>query len=220
MANPIRLIVAEDHTLVREGIIRLLEDSDEIVLVAEAENGEDLLEKYFRFSPDVVLSDIEMPKMRGFEVLNKTLSKDPGAKFIFLSIYSDEGYLYYAVKAKAYGLLSKSIKKSELIYAIKKVASGEKYFLGKSDREIKEIMDKYLVKERADNTVVNELTRREMDILFLLAEGLLSSQIAEKLNISKRTVDSHRARIAQKLNLSNSSELVSYAVKFRYKENS
>lgn len=216
MKNTIRLLIAEDHNLVREGIIKLLEDAPGIVIVGEAENGADLYDKYFHHHPDIVLSDIEMPKKTGLEVLNEILRKDPSAKFIFLSVYSDDGYLYYTIRAGAYGLLSKSIQKSELLFAINSVNDGRKYFMGKSDEEIKNITNNYLQHELKEEQSVSELTKRELDVLLLVADGMISVQIADKLNIGKRTVDTHRMNIMKKLNLKSFSDLVSFAVKFKY----
>ncbi len=216
MKDIIRLLIAEDQTIVRDGLVKLLDEIPEIVIVAEAENGRDLVEKYLKFSPDVVLSDIKMPKLNGLEALEKLKNKSENPKFVFLSIYSDNSYLYYAYKAGANGFLGKSITTSELAMAIKTAAEGGRYFLGKSESEIEEIVKNYAQKKIKIVVDVSELSEREKDVLFYIADGLASESIAQKLHISKRTVEKHRSNIMMKKDLKSYTELISYAVKFKY----
>ncbi|RMD50340.1 MAG: DNA-binding response regulator [Ignavibacteria bacterium] len=216
MEDKIRLLVAEDQTIVRDGIIKLLEDTGNIVIVGEAEDGEALVDKYKKLNPDVVLSDIEMPRMTGFEALEKLLKEKFEPKFIFLSVYADEPYTYYAYHLGAKGMLNKSINKTELDFAIEKVANGGIYFLGKSDEQLQELVEKYSDQKNKIKASFSNLTDRELEILDLVADGLMNDQIAEKLFISRRTVEKHRTNIMEKKNLKSLSELISFAVKLKY----
>ncbi|MCL4549187.1 MAG: response regulator transcription factor, partial [Bacteroidetes bacterium] len=133
----IRLLITEDHNLVRQGIENLLSQCDDISVVAEAEDGQTMINKYLDFKPDVVLCDIEMPRMDGLTAANRILTKDNKAKIIFLTIHNTEEYIYNAYKIGAVGLIPKIVLKDELIDSIRAVASGKKYFIGKTEEDLK-----------------------------------------------------------------------------------
>ncbi|MDP3582296.1 MAG: response regulator transcription factor, partial [Ignavibacteria bacterium] len=141
--SKIRLLIADDHTILRQGLVDILEKYDDICVVAEAEDGKSLVSKYFTFLPDVVLSDIEMPNLNGIEAAQEILKRHPAAKILFLSMYNSEEDFYKIYQAKALGLIPKEIIKNELVHAIRTVYNGDKYFLGKSETEIKAIITKY-----------------------------------------------------------------------------
>lgn len=221
----IRVLIADDHTLVRTGIINLMENEKEIFVVGEAETGEDLVRKYFELKPDVVLADIAMPGISGIEALKKIVEKDNLAKVLFLSMYEGDDYIYSCVKAGGMGLISKNVVKGELLYAIQTVNEGKRYFgINMTEDKVNEIIDRYEKRSVKPDAVLIPtaegvlLTHREIQILKFISEGLTSNEIAEKLNIGKRTIDSHRTHLIQKLNLKSLPDLIKYAIKY-YMEN-
>jgi len=121
----IKILVADDHKLFRSGIIRLLKDHQNIHIIAEAENGSELIERYFEVSPDIVLVDIAMPQMSGLEAVSKIKEKDPEVKALFLSMYDNDNYKYKVLKSGGMGLINKNILEGELTYAIEQVCKGE-----------------------------------------------------------------------------------------------
>lgn len=209
----LRLLVAEDHHLVRQGIINILEDFHWITVIAEAESGDALMEKYFRFEPDIVLTDVKMPRRDGMQAARKILNKDKAAKIVFLTMFNTDETLYEAKRIGAKGLLPKDIMKGELLDALKIVGNGGEYFFGYSEEKIKEILDRFeTTKNTSNKNISNNLTEREIEILELLADGLSSEEIADKLFLGKRTVDSHRGKIMSKLNLHSVPKLIKFAV--------
>lgn len=215
----IRILIGDDHSLFRSGIARLLNDDDDIFLVGEAENGEELIEKYFELKPDLVLADISMPKLSGTDAISKIKLKDKNAKALFLSMHDGEEYIYYSIKAGGLGLVNKNIMQGELLFAIKQVHSGDFYFgPGITQSHLDEIIKKYDKKEIVEiENVEVILTFREKDVLFLIGKALTSREIASKLHLSKRTIDTHRNHIMQKLNIENLPKLIRYAVQFSNK---
>lgn len=215
--DKIRLLLVDDHNILRQGLTDILEKYDDICIVAEAENSQGMINKYFTFNPNVVLSDIEMPDMNGIEAAQQILKKDPNAKIIFLTMHNSEEYIYRALQINAAGLVSKEIIRGELVNAIRTVASGEKYFMGKSDEEIKRIETKFNdQQEKSTESRSLALTFTEKKILLLIAEGKTSYEIAETLNKAKRTIDSIRSSIMSKLNLYSLPQLIKYAVQYSF----
>jgi DNA-binding NarL/FixJ family response regulator len=218
----IRILVADDHNLFRSGIINLMENEKDIFVVGEAENGEELIKKYFELKPDIVIADISMPGINGIDALTEIKKKDNDVKFLFLSMFEGEEYIYSCIKAGGMGLISKKVLKGELLYALKTVSAGNRYFgADVSEEELNKILNKYdreTLKPEFKNKN-NLLTERESQILKLISEGLTSNEIAEKLFISKRTIDSHRTNIMQKLNLKSLPELIKYAINFNLTDN-
>lgn len=215
--EPIRILIADDHQLFRSGISSLLDDLQDIVIVGEAENGEQAIEKYFELKPDVVLLDIAMPKLNGLETLKKIKQRDKNAKIIFLTMHDTEEYIYFSDRLGAKGLISKNTLKGELIFAIKTVYKDEKYFGSNTTKEkLKELKKKFKGTSTAilDNYI--GLTEKEKIILQYIAKGMLSKEIGQKLGITKRTVDYHRSRMMQKLGIKSLPEFISYAVKFSF----
>jgi two-component system response regulator NreC len=220
MHNKIRLLVADDHNLFRSGIINLLSDEKDIFVVGEAASGKELIERYFELKPDIVLADISMPDMDGIEALKKIKEKDPGVKFLFLSMYEGEEYIYYCNSAGGKGLISKKVLKGELLFGLQTVAENGKYFGTEIDeKKLEEISKKYNKKINPDDLTSDSLTPREKKILELIGEGFTSNEIAEKLFLSKRTIDTHRTHLIQKLNLKSLPELIKYAITFNISNN-
>ena len=213
----IRLLLADDHNILRQGLIDILERYDDFCIVAEAEDGYSMINKYFAFNPDVVLCDIEMPGLNGIEAAQEILEKDKDAKIIFLSMHNSDEYIYKILQINASGLIPKEIIKNELVTSIRAVAGGEKYFMGKTIQEVEKIKVRFdNLKGISDETDSLNLTALEKQILFLVAEGKTSQEISEILHKSKRTIDSHRASIMNKLNLETLPQLIKYAVQFSF----
>lgn len=216
MPGDIRILVAEDHNIVRDGIIGLLENIAGLYVVGEAANGNDLVEKYSMLVPDVVISDISMPGMSGIDAVIEISKKYPDIKALFLSIHEGEEFIFHVLKAGGKGLLSKNIIKGELIYAIKVVAQGGKYFgSGYTEEKLKEILERNTPADPAAVFQFTDLSRREIEVLKLVCDGYSSFEIAEALEIGKKTVDTHRSSIMKKLGVENTSQLIKFAVKNR-----
>ena len=213
----IRLLLADDHNILRQGLIDILERYDDFCIVAEAEDGYSMVNKYFTFNPDVVLCDIEMPGLNGLEAAQEILEKDKDAKIIFLSMHSSDEYIYKILQINASGLIPKEIIKNELLTSIRAVASGEKYFMGKTIQEVEKIRARFdnLIGIRSEIDSLN-LTALEKQVLLFIAEGKTSQEISDVLHKSKRTIDSQRASIMNKLNLESLPQLIKYAVQFSF----
>ena len=213
----IRLLLADDHNILRQGLIDILERYDDFCIVAEAEDGYNMINKYFAFNPDVVLCDIEMPGLNGIEAAQEILKRDKDAKIIFLSMHNSDEYIYKILQINASGLIPKEIIKNELVTSIRAVANGEKYFMGKSIQEVEKIKVRFdNLNENLDETNSLNLTALEKQILFLVAEGKTSQEMSELLHKSKRTIDAQRASIISKLNLGTLPQLIKYAVQFSF----
>lgn len=212
----IRLIIADDHALFRSGVISLLEDEKDLVIVGEAGNGKQLIELYTELKPDLLLIDISMPEKTGLEAAKEIRKTDENVKILFLSMHEGEDYVYHCIKSGGNGLINKNILKSELLNAIKTVLNGDSYFGKKySDSDIHEIVKKYeSFIEPSRFVLPTRLTEKEKEVLLLISDGLTSSEIADKLNIGKRTVDTHRENIMQKLNLESLPELIKYSIDY------
>ena len=169
-----------------------------------------------KLKPDLVISDISMPELSGLEAVSTIYERYPDVKVIFLSMYAGEDYIYHCLKAGGLSLINKDIPKEELLNAIHTVVKGKKYF-GKdyTDENIQKIVSNYEMQLDTKEFIPNpELTDKEVEILLLIAEGLSSNDIADKLCIAKRTVDTHRTHIMQKLDLNSTPQLFKYATKY------
>lgn len=215
MKEEITLLIADDHSLFRNGISSLFNSIDYIRIVAEAKNGEELIQKYIYHRPRVVLADISMPEISGFEAFKQIKNYDPNARFLFLSMYETSEYIHYARKIGALGLLGKNVDRTDLIYAVEQAANGIEYFgPGWSKEKLDELDAKY--ENLADGTInLNvSFTYKEREILTYISEGLTSEEIAKKMNLGKRTVDSHRFKIMKKVNATTLSQLIAFAIKY------
>ena len=214
--NKIRILIADDHNLFRSGIISLMNDEKDIFIVGEAESGEELIKKYFQLKPDVVLADISMPDMNGVEAMKKIIGTDKSAKFLFISMHEGDEYISYCYTSGAMGLISKKVLKGELLYAIRSINENKKYYgVDVTEDKLNEILEKYSKRKiQPQNKETDDLTPREKEILNLISEGFTSNEIADKLFISKRTIDTHRTHLMQKLNLKSFPELIKYAINF------
>lgn len=209
----IKIIIADDHFVVRDGIKRILESDKNFAVVDEAFDGNELIEKVNKSNFDLVITDISMPNLDGFSAVKAIKKFKPDLKIILLTMHTSDVDVYNAVKIGINGMISKETIKKEMLEAINKVINEGKYFLGKSDLEIKAIVNQNNVITTDFRSIDYPLTKRELEVMLALAEGLDSKMIAAKLGIEKRTVDSHRSNIMSKLNIKTLSQLVGTAVK-------
>ena len=206
--SKIKIILADDHEVVRAGIRRLLSIDSSIVIMDEAANGEDLIETVEYNRPDVVLSDIMMPVMNGIDATKKIREKKIDTFVIMLTAYEDSFHLDNALKAGADGYLSKDITAKKLIEAIRDVLKGERVF----SRSVLKLLKQEPTLDADSDSEPVVITKREQEILDLVALGKTSQEIADTLYISVRTVESHRYNLMQKLDVKNTAELIRYAL--------
>jgi DNA-binding NarL/FixJ family response regulator len=208
----IRILLADDHTVVRKGLRLLLESQTGFVVVAEASNGREAVALADEHRPDVVVIDVAMPVLNGTEAARQIAARQPGLAVVFLSMHSDEGYVLKALKAGARAYLLKDSAEYDLINAVKAVSEGKAFF---SPAISKMLVEDYMrqMQERKVEDSYELLTTREREVLQLLAEGKNNKEVASILNLSLYTVETHRGNIFQKLNLHSSAELVLYAIR-------
>ncbi len=213
---PYRIVLADDHVLVRQGLRRILEGMPGLEVVGEANDGLELLDLLKRVTPDLVLLDIFMPNLRGIEAIHEIRKVHSEVKVLILTMHKDKEYLYLALSAGAKGYLLKEDADRELFSAIEKVRQGKTFI---SPHFSEEVVDDLVQIGKGDAKVVFEtdpLTPREREVLKLIAEGKSSKEIAQLLFISVLTVNNHRANIMEKLNLNKATDLVKYAIRKGY----
>ncbi len=204
----IKIIVADDHQLFREGIISLLSKDNSLEIIGEAANGEELYAILDQKEPHVVLIDITMPETNGLEIIKHAKSKYPNVKFIVLTMHAEGQYVVKAVRNGAFGYLIKNADEQELLAAITEVASGRKHF----NSEISQLM---IGNMASDEDSDKKLSERELEVLQLVSEGKTTKEIAENLFVSARTVETHRVNMMKKLNVQNTAELIKKAAHLR-----
>lgn len=207
--TPIRIILADDHTLIREGFKAILGQSDRFEIVGEAHNGSELIDMVNRLNPEVVLTDLSMPRTNGFEAMEEIKRTHPEVKIIILTMHEEREYILRAIKAGASGYLLKSTERIELEHAILLVRDGGKYY----SPSINNILAEAVLNPDAGET--GDITAREKEVLELVANGFSTKQIADKLKISIRTVESHRINMLKKMKVNNSAELIKKAVELK-----
>lgn len=210
----IRILLADDHTVMRRGLRLLLESHPEFSVVGEAADGRQAVDQAESTNPDVVVLDITMPNLGGIEAAERIVSQLPHAAIIFLSMHSDESYVLRALKSGAKGYLLKDSAEGDLIEAIKAVTQGKTFF---SAEISKMLVEDYIreIRTRGIEDSYELLTSREKEILQLLAEGKSNKDIAAVLNLSFHTVETHRRNLQEKLNLHSFADLILYAVRKR-----
>jgi two-component system response regulator NreC len=208
----LRILLADDHTVMRTGLRALLERQPNLEVVGETENGRQTVELSASLKPDVLVMDIGMPILNGIEATKQIVDQCSTTAVVILSMYSDEAYVMRALKAGARAYLLKDSAAADLISAIEAVSQGKSFFSPKVSRILAEDYIRVL-KQRGVVDSYDLLTNREREILQLLTEGKTNKAVATMLNISLYTVETHRSHILQKLNLHNSAELVLYAVR-------
>jgi len=208
----VRILLADDHNLIRDGMRLLLERQPGFVVVGEAADGRETVEQVNAHTPDVVVMDIAMPNMNGIEATRRIVDSNPRTGVVILSMHYDESYVIRSLKAGARGYLLKDAVKADLITAIHSVVRGGSFFSPKISRILKEDYMQALERKDADDSY-ELLTDREREILQLIAEGKSNKDIANSLGLSLYTVETHRAHILQKLNLHSVPDLILYAVR-------
>ncbi|MBI2853154.1 MAG: response regulator transcription factor [Chloroflexi bacterium] len=203
----IRLLVVDDHTLMRDGIRALLSCDDEIEVVGEASDGKEAIEKEQQLTPDLVVMDIVMPVMDGLEATRRIRKNNPNSKVLILTQHDGREFILAAIKAGAAGYVPKKAAGSELLTAIRAVNRGESFLHPSATAAL---IDDYL--KQVDDEPYDRLTDREREILKLIAEGHTSREIARRLFISMKTVMGHRTKIMQKLDIHNRMELIKFAM--------
>jgi len=208
----IRILLADDHTVVRKGLRLLLETQPGFSVIADAADGREAVALAEKLAPDVVVMDVAMPTLNGIEAARQITAREPQTAVVFLSMHSDEAYVLKALKAGARAYLLKDSAEYDLINAIKAVSEGKAFF---SPAISKMLVEDYMrqMQERAVEDSYELLTTREREVLQLLAEGKNNKEVATVLNLSLYTVETHRSNIFQKLNLHSGAELILYAVR-------
>ncbi|MEJ5264495.1 MAG: response regulator transcription factor [Bacteroidales bacterium] len=205
----IRIVLADDHTLFRNGLKLLLLNNSDMQVVGEASDGNELLALLAKVPCDVVLMDIEMPGLNGFDATQIIAKQYPHTRVISLSMYGEEEYYYRMIEAGARGFLLKSSEINEVSEAIRRVAKGETYF--SSEILYNVVKNIQTVVSKVDNALIH-LSQREKEVLELICRGMSNQEIADQLFISKRTVEKHRANLLAKTNTKNTAQLVMFAV--------
>jgi two-component system, NarL family, response regulator NreC len=208
----IRILLADDHTVVRKGLRLLLENVPEFQVIADASSGREAVALAERYAPDVVVMDVAMPILNGIEAARQITAKLPLTAVVFLSMHGDESYVLRALKAGARAYLLKDSAEYDLIQAVKAVSEGKAFF---SPAISKMLVEDYMrqLQERGVEDSYELLTTREREVLQLLAEGKSNKDVAALLNVSLYTVETHRGNIFQKLNLHSGAELILYAIR-------
>ncbi|NIP54915.1 MAG: response regulator [Gammaproteobacteria bacterium] len=208
--QPIRVLVADDHTLMRQGIRALLEDESDITVVGEAENGRVALQLVEELHPDVVLMDIAMPLLNGLDATYQIKRDHPEVTVLVLTMYDHEEYIRPVLTAGASGYVLKYAAANELVEAIRVVYQGEAVL---SPGVTRLVLEDYLRQGKVQSeTELDQLTPREREVLQLIAEGYTNKEISDILSLSIKTVKSHRTNLMQKLDLHNQGDIIKYAI--------
>jgi two-component system, NarL family, response regulator NreC len=206
-----RILIAEDHTILRQGLQALLSSNSEFEVVGEAEDGREAIRCVEKLRPDLVLMDLSMPRMNGTEAVEEIKKRHPETKVLVLTVHKSEEYILATLQAGADGYVLKDVTHAELMLAIKTVLAGKAYL---SPEVSEKVIEGYLEGKRPKTkSTWDTLTQREREILKMIAEGHKNKEIAEHLCISSKTVEKHRANLMQKLNLHSAASLTSYAVR-------
>jgi two-component system response regulator NreC len=208
----IRILLADDHNLIRRGLRLLIEQQPELTVVGEAEDGRQAVAQATSLKPDVAVLDIGMPNLNGIEAAKQITEGESRTSVVILSMYSDETYILRALKAGARAYILKDSAETDLVRAIQSVADGKSFF---SPRVSQVLLDDYVqkLKRTGAESSYDLLTPREREVLQLVAEGKSNKDVADLLNLSVYTVETHRSHIMEKLNLKGVPELILYAVR-------
>jgi DNA-binding NarL/FixJ family response regulator len=210
--TPVRILLADDHTVMRNGLRLLLERQPHLQVVGEAADGRQAVALSESANPDVVIMDIAMPNLNGIEAARQIVNRSPRTAIAILSMHSDESYVIRALKAGARAYLLKDSAEADLLAAVRALTEGKSFFSPAISKILVEDYMRQLESRGAEDTY-ELLTNREREILQLLAEGRTNKEVANMLNLSLYTVETHRTHILQKLNLHSVPELILYAVR-------
>jgi DNA-binding NarL/FixJ family response regulator len=207
---PTRVLLADDHTVVRQGLVSVLKASGDLEVVAEASDGHEAVEKALQTRPDVVVLDITMPRLSGFEAARRIRKALPAARILALTMHDDEEYVLKMVRAGVSGYLVKDAAASELVTAIRALRSGKGFF---GPQAAKALAEAYQGEGVMPEDPYGRMTDREREVFHLIVEGKTNAQIAGVLFISPKTVDNHRTRLMEKLRVHSTAELLRYAAR-------
>ena len=208
--SAVRVLIADDHTLVRESLVNLLQAAGDVQVVAQAADGLETIEKALATRPDIVITDISMPHLSGIEVVRRLREQLPEARVLVLTMHSEDEYVLQLVRAGASGYLVKDSAASELLAAVHSLRDGRGYFGPQASRILAEQLQH---PERQIDDPYGRLTPREREVFHLIAEGKTTKEIARVLEISAKTAENHRTRVLEKLEARNTAELIRYAVR-------
>jgi len=207
----IRVLLADDHSIVREGLRRIVEESDDMEVVAEAADGKEAIHQIRKSRPDVAVIDISMPEIDGLEVLQQLQPEYPELPILILTMHEEQQYAVRAIEAGARGYITKKSAPEQLVKAIRKVYAGSRYL----SEEAAEALALRVAKGKSGQSPLDLLSTRELQVLRRLALGHTNREIAENYNISIKTVDTYRLRLLKKLSLRNNAELSRFAIQNR-----
>jgi two-component system response regulator NreC len=205
-----RVLIADDHTIVRHGLVGILNATDDIEVVGQAGNGAEAVNRAIDLKPDIVLLDISMPRLNGLEAARRIHKAIPSAHILVLTMHEDEEYVLKMVRAGVSGYIVKDGAVSELIAAIRAVKSGKTWFGPQASQAL---ADAWQDGAALPDDPLERLTNREREVLLLIIEGKTNSQVSEALGVSPKTVDNHRTRLMEKLGVHNTAELVRFAAR-------
>jgi DNA-binding NarL/FixJ family response regulator len=209
----IKILFADDHAIVRDGLRLLFKSDSQFTIVGEAANGIEVLDLLNKSKPDIAVLDISMPKLNGIETTKIIKEKYPDIRILILTIHENEEYIQQMILAGADGYVVKNAEKKEIFDAVRAVANNETYFSpGVSKVLLEGLIKRTREKENVETDIYNKLTRREIEVLRLIAEGFTSKEISQKLFLSISTVNSHRMNMMKKLDIHDSTSLVKYAI--------
>jgi two-component system, NarL family, response regulator NreC len=207
----IKILLADDHKIMRDGLRKILQEQSDMEVIGEANSGRAAVDLAYRLVPDVIIMDISMPVMNGIEATRRIVAKAPQIKIIALSMHSDKRYVVEMLKAGALGYVHKMCQYEDLAIAIRAVIAQKSYFC---PRELKTIGTEYIqTRSKRQLSVFSVLTSREREVLQLVAEGKTTRQIASTLNVSIKTIETHRQQIMKKLGINSIAELTKYAIR-------
>lgn len=210
MSNKYSILLADDHAMIREGVKNLLKQAKDFLVVGEASSGAEAIAQYEKLKPNLLILDISMPDMNGMDTAKKIIELDAEANILMLSMYDDEDYISRCIESGVKGYVVKSESGQELEYAVRAVLQGKTYFSHKVQEVILNKYKQNVTRKKQPEEVV-KLTNREIEIIQLIDQGLTSQQMADKLFISPRTVETHRANLMKKFTVKNAIELVKRA---------
>ena len=210
--EPIKVLLADDHAVVRQGLRALLEAQSDITIVGEAETGRQALRLTLELRPDVVVMDVAMPILNGLEAMRQILKAAPDTRVVILSSYSDDEYVYQVTEAGASGYLLKQTAATDLVRAIREAHDGNAFFSPAISKRLMDTCRQMFAKGVAARTRSERLTSRESEVLQLVAEGKANRQIAAELSISVKTVEKHRQELMDKLNIHDVAGLTRFAI--------
>ena len=205
-----KILIADDHTIVREGIKQILAEIPEVTVTDEARNGQEVLQNVWDNDYDIVLLDITMPGRSGLDILKQLRTDKPALKILILSMHPEEQYAIRAFKAGAFGYLTKESSPHELIEAIRKISDGKKYV----SSSLAETLASHL-ETKSEKPLHDMLSDREYEVMCMIASGKTVKEIAAELSLSVKTISTYRARILEKMNMKNNAQLTHYTIQNR-----